>query len=83
MIDESFMFLLTAPGKEVFEFAYTIITRTSCILIIALTETTQNVYKKTLGLLDKDRLIFWDDQTEAKFDTFCEEYELITIEDED
>lgn len=69
--------------KEVFEFAYTIVTRTSCILIIALTDTTQNVYKKTLGLLDRERLIFWDEQTETKFDTFCEEYELITIEDED
>jgi DNA helicase-2/ATP-dependent DNA helicase PcrA len=69
--------------KEVFEFAYTIVTRTSCILIIALTDTTQNVYKKILGLLEKDRLIFWDKASETKFDTFCEEYEMITIEDED
>jgi len=69
--------------KEVFEFAYTIVTRTSCILIIALTNETQIVYKKILGLLDQERLIMWDKDTEIKFGTFCEEYELITIEDED
>lgn len=69
--------------KEVFEFAYTIVTRTSCILIIALTDKTQNVYKKILGLLEKDRLIFWDNITESKFETFCEEYKMETIEDEE
>ncbi|MEA5461972.1 UvrD-helicase domain-containing protein [Arcicella sp. LKC2W] len=69
--------------NEVFEFAYTIVTRTSCILIIALTDNTQSIYKKILGLLDRERLIMWDTQTETKFDTFCEEYEHITIEDED
>lgn len=69
--------------KEVFEFAYTIVTRTSCILIIALTDSTQNIYKKIIGLLKRDRLIFWDKISESKFDTFCEEYEMITIEDED
>lgn len=69
--------------KEVFEFAYTILTRTSCILIIALSDTTQNIYKKILGLLDRERIIMWDKETETKFDTFCEEYEAIAIEDED
>ncbi|MCH5598620.1 UvrD-helicase domain-containing protein [Niabella ginsengisoli] len=34
--------------KEVFEFSYTIITRTSCILIVTLTDDTQNIYKKFL-----------------------------------
>lgn len=69
--------------NEVFEFSYTIVTRTSSILIIALTDKTQNIYKKILGLLDRDRLILWDRETEQKFDTFCEEYEPETIEDED
>ena len=69
--------------KEVFEFAYTIVTRTSCILIIALADSTQNVYKKILGLLDKERLIMWDRETETKYNTLCEEYELMAIEDED
>lgn len=69
--------------KEKFEFAYTIVTRTSSILIIALTENTQNVYKEILGLLDRERLIFWDEESETKFDTYCEEYDFIKIEDED
>ncbi len=69
--------------REVFEFAYTIVTRTSCILIIAITDKTQNVYKKILGLLNNERLIMWDRETEQKFATFCEEYEPETIEDED
>ena len=69
--------------KEVFEFAYTIVTRTSCILIIALTENTQNIYKKILSLLNSDRLIMWDKETSEKFNTFCEEYEPEIIIDED
>jgi hypothetical protein len=69
--------------KEVFEFSYTIVTRTSCILIVVLTDNTQNVYKKILGLLEKERLIMWDKETEEKFDTFCEVYKPETIVDED
>ena len=69
--------------KEVFEFSYTIVTRTSCVLIIALTDKTQNIYKKILGLLNKERLIMWDGETLQKYDTFCEEYEPETIIDED
>jgi DNA helicase-2/ATP-dependent DNA helicase PcrA len=69
--------------REVFEFAYTIVTRTSCILIIAITDKTQNVYKKILGLLNRERLIMWDGETEQKFATFCEEYEPEIIDDED
>lgn len=69
--------------KEVFEFSYTIVTRTSCLLIIGLTEQTQNIYRKVLGLLDKERLIMWDKETENKFEVFCEAYEQQTIIDED
>ena len=69
--------------KEVFEFSYTIVTRTSCILIVALTDDTQNIYKKILGLLDNERLIMWDKETADKFYTFCEEYKPEVIIDED
>ncbi|WP_419802134.1 UvrD-helicase domain-containing protein [Mucilaginibacter sp.] len=69
--------------KEVFEFAYTIVTRTSCILIIAITASTQNIYKKVLGLLDRERLIIWDSKSETEFDSFCEQYIAEVIEDED
>ena len=69
--------------KEAFEFAYTIVTRTSGILVIVITEQTQDVYKKVLGLLNPDRLIFWDKNSEDKFNTFCETYIPVEIPDED
>jgi len=69
--------------KEVFEFAYTIMTRTSSILIVAITDNTQQLYKKILGMLNRERLIMWDEETETKFGSFCEEYYLETVEDED
>jgi hypothetical protein len=69
--------------NEVLEITYTILTRTSCILIIAITDDTQDVYKKILGLLNRERLIMWDSETEQKFATFCEKYEPQTIKDED
>ena len=71
--------------KEAFEFAYTIVTRTSGILVIIITEETQEVYKRVLGLLNKERLIFWDKNSEEKFKSFCEDYiaEPILDEDED
>ena len=69
--------------KEAFEFAYTIITRTSGVLIIVITEQTQDVYKKVLGLLNKERIIFWDKNSEEKFKSFCEDYVPEPILDED
>lgn len=68
--------------KEVYEFAYTILTRTSSILIIALSDSTQEVYKAIIGLLKKDRLIFWDKVTEDRFESFCEDVGNITVVDE-
>jgi DNA helicase II / ATP-dependent DNA helicase PcrA len=69
--------------NEVFEFAYTIMTRTSCTLVIAVFDSTQNVYKKILGLLDIERLIMWDRETADKFNSLCEVYAPETIIDED
>lgn len=69
--------------NEVFEFTYTIITRTSCILIVALTDDTQNIYKKILGLLDRERLIMWDRDTALKYESFCEQYVAIAVQDEE
>ncbi len=68
--------------KEVYEFAYTILTRTSSILIIVLSDNTQVIYKPIIGLLNKDRLIFWDKVTEDRFESFCEEVGNIKIVDE-
>lgn len=69
--------------KEAFEFAYTIITRTSGVLINVITEQTQELYKKVLGLLNKERIIFWDTDSEDKFKSFCEDYIPTEILDED
>jgi hypothetical protein len=69
--------------KEAFEFAYTIVTRTSRVLIIAITDQTQVVFKKVLGLLNSERLIFWDKNSKDKFNAFCETYIPIEIPDED
>ena len=80
--DEQWIILLEFED-EVFEFSYTIVTRTSCILIIALTQETQNIYKKILGLLNKDKIIMWDYETNQKFSLMCEDFTPETIEDED
>lgn len=69
--------------KEAFEFAYTIITRTSGVLIILISDDTQIVYKKILGLLKNDRLIFWDKISEDKFNSLKEDYEAQPMIDED
>lgn len=58
--------------KEVYEFVYTILTRTSSILIIALSNSTQDNFKKVINLLDKDKLILWDIETKQKYNSFCE-----------
>ena len=69
--------------KKAFEFAYTIITKTSGVLIIVITEQTQDVYKKVLGLLNKEQIIFWNKNSEQKFKSFCEDYIPVAILDED
>ncbi len=69
--------------KEVYEFVYTILTRTSSILIIALSDRTQDLYMQVLGLLDRERLIFWDKESEDKFDSFCEPSNATALIDED
>jgi DNA helicase-2/ATP-dependent DNA helicase PcrA len=68
--------------KEVYEFIYTILTRTSSILIIALFKETKPIYKRVINLLRRDRIIFWDAQTKQKFNEFCEHTEIEILEDE-
>lgn len=56
---------------EVAEFVYTILSRTSGILLIVLTTQTLNKYHKIIKWLRKDRLIIWDNETKNNFDSFC------------
>lgn len=53
--------------REVYEFAYTIMTRTSNILIIALFDLVQDHFKRVFGLLREDRLIFYDQISKQQF----------------
>jgi len=68
--------------KEVYEFVYTILSRTSAILIIALSDNTLDAYKPVIGRLNPKRLILWDSETSNKFSDFCEEAEIIATIDE-
>ncbi|WP_208346058.1 UvrD-helicase domain-containing protein [Aetokthonos hydrillicola] len=62
--------------SEAEEIVYTILTRTSSILIIALSEEITDIYKKIIGTLDRERLIFWDQETKDKYSDFCKEPDL-------
>jgi DNA helicase-2/ATP-dependent DNA helicase PcrA len=48
---------------EIFNYVYTIMTRTSGILIIALYDNCNPKFKEIINLIRKDRLIFWDLET--------------------
>ena len=69
--------------KEVYEFIYTILTRTSSILIIALSNSTKENFKKVINLLDRDKLILWDSETKQKYNSFCENVAVEVQENED
>ena len=68
--------------KETYEFIYTILTRTSCILIIALSNSTKDNFKKVINLLNKEKLIIWDQETREKYNSFCEQVDLEIIRTE-
>jgi len=52
---------------EVFEFVYTILTRTSSILIITLTPETKEMYLSVLQQLWAERIICWDLDSQIQF----------------
>lgn len=53
--------------NEVMEFAYTIMTRTNCLLVIVMAENYKEYYKPIIQLLRKDRMIYWDRDSEEVF----------------
>ena len=69
--------------KEVEEFVYTILTRTSSILIIVLSANIKEKYIPIMQLFDKDRLIFWDLVSKNKFLEICKSETLLEEEDND
>jgi len=68
---------------EVAEFVYTILSRTSGILLIILTTQTLIKYHKIINLLRKDRVIFWDIESKKNFDIFCRNAQTLETENEE
>ncbi|MEZ4905676.1 MAG: hypothetical protein R2822_29895 [Spirosomataceae bacterium] len=58
--------------KEIDEFVYTILTRTSAVLIIVLSSNIQPSYIDILKTFDRARLIYWDSSSKNKFLELCE-----------
>lgn len=53
---------------ESLEFAYTIMTRTNCILVLALTDASKSINVEKLQYLRNDRLIIWDADTKKNLE---------------
>lgn len=60
-------------GSELSEWIYTILTRTNCLLVIALSVSTPPEIKSLLGALRRDRLLFWNEAAESRFDEWNSE----------
>lgn len=58
--------------NEVEEFVYTILTRTSSILIIALSNKTLTYYKNVLKSFNNERIICWDEGSKNKYEEIIE-----------
>jgi DNA helicase-2/ATP-dependent DNA helicase PcrA len=69
--------------NELLEYVYTILTRSSCLLIISVTKDTHFQYRKILGLLDSERIILWDQETEDEYIKYCDSYQPEVVVDED
>ena len=59
------------PNRETApEWIYTILTRTTGVVVVALSENTPNYIRAILGRLDRHRLLFWSEQAERAFATW-------------
>lgn len=63
------------------EFVYTILSRTSCVLVIALFPTTLRRYYGVLQHLNAERLIFWDKESKETFNRFRNTQQEERLED--
>jgi DNA helicase-2/ATP-dependent DNA helicase PcrA len=52
---------------RLFEFVYTILTRTTGLLVIAISPATLDYYRQIFNLLDNRYLIYWDDDSQSSF----------------
>ena len=60
-----------APGASPYEWVYTILTRTTNVLIINLSASTPPPICALIGRLRRDCLFFWDMAAEQRFDEFA------------
>lgn len=86
-LEKKFVFWSTRTkmlhSNEIYEFVYTILTRTSSILVIGLSKHTEEVYHEIINTFRKDRILFWDSDTKTHFGKFCKHVDIEPIvEDE-
>jgi len=65
---------------EVFNYIYTILTRTSSLLIIALFPNSPNYVGEALTLMNKEKMILWDQETNIYCNELIKNKEIITVE---
>jgi DNA helicase-2/ATP-dependent DNA helicase PcrA len=61
-----------ATEKEIEEFVYTILTRTTNILIVAVLDSMMIKYFDIINNLEKDRIILWDQVSENAYNFICD-----------
>ncbi len=59
------------PGASIYEWLYTILTRSTSVLIICLSPSTKTETQALIGRLRKDCLMFWDNFAEVRFNEFA------------
>ena len=52
---------------------YTALTRTTCLLVIALVERTPPEVRRLVATLDSQHLLFWDEAAETLFTKWMDE----------
>lgn len=60
-----------ARASELSEWIYTILTRTTGLLVIALSVHTPDEIKASVAALRRDRLLFWNKAAETRFEEWC------------
>ena len=60
-----------APGASIYEWLYTILTRSTSVLIVCLSPSTKTETQALIGRLRKDCLMFWDKVAEDCFEEFA------------
>ena len=67
----STFFNVASPGAATYEWVYTILTRTTRLLVLMLSQNTSDDLKALIGRMHKDSLLFWDEEAEHRFNEFA------------